>query len=57
MLTKENYDDTVWWMIDHLTKNMHAYLDDNQIELISQKIEEVLTLENVKDFHAVTTGE
>ena len=57
MLTKDNYDDTVWWMIDHLTKNMHAYLDDNQIEQISQKIEEVLTLENVKDFHAVTTGE
>ena len=57
MLTKENYDDVKWDLMNFSTKNMHTYLKESTIDKVLEVLDSEITFDELQDFAFVTRGE
>ena len=50
MLTKENYDDIKWDMLQYSTKGMHKYIKESTIEKVWDLLDKEIEYEELVDF-------
>ncbi len=57
MLTKENYDDIKWDMLQYSTKGMHKYIKESTIEKVWDLLDNEIEYEELVDFTWDNYGE
>ncbi len=57
MLTKENYDDIKWDMLQYSTKGMHKYIKESTIEKVWELLDNEIEYEELVDFTWDNYGE
>jgi len=57
MLTKENYDNIKWDMLQYSTKGMHKYIKESTIEKVWALLDNEIEYEELVDFTWDNYGE
>tara|TARA_R110001583_G_scaffold83323_1_gene220252 strand:- start:1108 stop:1281 length:174 start_codon:yes stop_codon:yes gene_type:complete len=57
MLTKENYDDIKWDMLQYSTKGMHKYIKESTIEKVWNLLDNEIDYEEMVDYTWDNYGE
>lgn len=57
MLTKENYDDIKWDMLQYSTKGMHKYIKESTIEKVWNLLDNEIDYEEMVDYTWDNFGE
>tara|TARA_E500000081_G_scaffold71261_1_gene73005 strand:+ start:41 stop:214 length:174 start_codon:yes stop_codon:yes gene_type:complete len=57
MLTKENYDNIKWDMLQYSTKGMHKYIKESTIEKVWDLLDNEIEYEELVDFTWDNYGE
>ena len=57
MLTKENYDDVKWDLMNSTTKNMWRYLPESTIDKVCDLLEKEIPFDSLVDYAGDNYGE
>ena len=57
MLTKENYDDIKWDLMNYSTKGMWRYLPESTIEKVWELLDKEIDFEEIADYTYDNYGE
>ena len=57
MLTKENYDDVKWDLMNYSTKSMHKYIKESTIEKVWALLDKEIDFEEIVDYTYDNYGE
>jgi hypothetical protein len=57
MLTKENYDDVKWDLMNFSTKNMWRYLPESTIDKVCDLLEKEIPFDSLVDYAGDNFGE
>ena len=57
MLTKENFDDVKWDLMNYSTKSMHKYIKESTIEKVGALLDNEIDFEEIADYTYDNYGE
>jgi Na+/phosphate symporter len=57
MLTKENFDDVKWDLMNYSTKSMHRYIKESTIEKVWALLDKEIDFEEIADYTYDNYGE
>jgi len=57
MLTKENFDDVKWDLMNYSTKSMYRYIKESTIEKVWELLDKEIDFEEIADYTYDNYGE